>query len=76
MEKRFYCYVCGEDPCLFVVKNPHNPPFACPFDKKHNAVWRGKASKKKFEKTCKEKQDVIYDSEQGEILDEIDKEQQ
>lgn len=40
MEKKFYCYVCDPTPCVLTVKDPSNSPFACPFDKKHNAIWQ------------------------------------
>lgn len=58
MEKKFYCNICGEDSCLLIVKNSNNLPFACPFDKKHNAVWKKSKTEKSsilLKKESKEK---------------------
>jgi len=39
MNKKYQCNICGEKPCTFSVNDSANKPFACPFDKKHDANW-------------------------------------
>ena len=73
MEKKFYCKVCGEVPCIFMVNDPSNTPFACPFDKAHNAEWV-EEEKGRNTNQATVKNDIVYDTEQGEILNERDKE--
>lgn len=41
-ENHYYCYVCSEKPCEFIVEGNKKLPFACPFDKKFNAIWKEK----------------------------------
>ena len=38
--KKFYCNVCDENPCVFIVNHSSNEPLGCPFDKKFDASWK------------------------------------
>lgn len=40
MNKKYHCYICGAKPCTFSVNDSQKKPFACPFDKKHDADWK------------------------------------
>lgn len=38
--ERFYCNLCGETPCEFIVDKFFREPLCCPFDKRFNANWK------------------------------------